>query len=233
MASIYDIVYDYIDTFYPNEKMNKEQKKTIHREVKKLLQNGWCSSELYMGFKDASKKKAKPTLNATQLFRGKRRKKENLIEPGTFYYHNDLRLTSAPPKREIDYDSGEIKVINEEYFLEMKASYTVDDLIKYYSRQTGVKLPAYEQKRYIGTFNWLVGVYGVEMVLFMIDITVNMYMADDQPMPYSPLDIQKYKREAKQIRDQKITENVHSGGNKIVRKKRLRSNRNRRSTSVG
>jgi hypothetical protein len=226
MASIYDIVYDYIDTVYPNEKVDKEQKKTIHREVKKLLSNGWCSSELLKGFKGAKKKDA--TLSVSQLFRGKKRSLQNLLKPGTFYYHNELRLTSAPPKREIDYDSGEITTINEPYFLEMKASYTVENLIRYYARQTGLKLLEHELSRYKGSFNWLLKTYGVELILFMIDATINLCVSEDMPMPYSPLDIQRNQNLAVETRNQKITENTYSGGNTIVRKKRSRPNRNRR-----
>lgn len=227
MASIYDIVYYYIDTFYPQEKLDKEQKKTIHRQVKKLLSNGWCSSELCEGFKNAKKKRQSPTLYVSKLFAGKRPKQVNLLEQGTFYYHSELRLTSAAPKREIDYDSGEIKIINEPYFLEMKASYSVEDLIRYYAKQTRIKLLDHEISRFKGSFNWMIKTYSLEDILFMIDATVNMSLAEDLPMPSSPLDTQAYIKDGRDARNQKVTETVQSGGNKIVRKKRTRPNRNR------
>lgn len=227
MASIYDIVYNYIELFYPKEKLNKEQKKTIHQQVKRLLRNGWCSSELCEGFKNAKRKRHEQTLHVSKLFTGKKPRNINLLESGVFYYHSELRLTSAPPKREIDYDSGEITVINEPYFLEMKASYTVDDLIRYYAKQTRIKLLDHEISRFKGSFNWMLKTYSLEDVLFMIDATVNMCMSEDMPMPQSPLDIQAHIKDARDARNQKITETIQAGGDKIVRKKRTRSNRDR------
>lgn len=229
MTSIYDIVYDYMDLFYSGVPLDKEQKKTIHAEIKKLLVAGWCSSELSSTFKMVKRKSPDlQTLKASTVVKGKRKKEVNLLKQGKFYFHNALRMTSPPPKREIDYDSGEITSISTPYFLEMRASYTVDELVDYYGRQIGTKLRSHEKARYIGSFKWLLKTYDVEMILFMIDATVNMCIAEDMPMPYNPLDIQKYMKEAELAYNQKQTETVVSGGKKIVRKKRVRRNRVRR-----
>ena len=229
MASIYDLVYTYIDLFFQDDRLTKDQKKTIHRDMKRLLRNGWCSSELYAAFKTAHRKKSTPkTLHVAKVLSGKRPVMRNLLDPTLFYYHSELRMTSAPPKREIDYDSGVITTINEPYFLEMKASYTVEDLIKYYAKQTRLNLMEHEINRFKGSFIWLLKTYNLEEVLFMIDATVNMCMAEDLPMPDSPLDIQRYLKDGRLARNEKVTETVHAGGNKIVRKRRTRSNRNRR-----
>jgi hypothetical protein len=225
MASIYDIVYYYMDLFFKGTKLTKEQKKTIHREVKKLLSNGWCSSELYAHLKAAKRKNPnKQTLYVSSFFGGTRKERLNLMDPDTFYYHNELRLTSAAPKRQIDYDSGEILVINEPYFLEMKASYTIEDLIQYFARQTRIKILEHEMQRYVGSVKWMLKTYGLEDILFMIDATVNMSMAEDLPMPESVLDVQRYKGEGRDARNLKVTETIQSGGKKIVRKKRTRTN---------
>lgn len=223
MTSIYDIVYDYMGLFYEGKRLSKEQKKTIHQEVKKLLQAGWCSSELYSAFKGVKRKSPDlQTLKVSTAIRGTRKQEVNLLKQSTFYYHNALRVTSPPPKREIDYDSGEIKTIDTQYFLEMRASYTVNELVDYYGRQLGTKLRSHEKSRYIGSFKWLLKTYDIEMILFMIDATVNMCIAEDMPMPYSPLDIQKYYREAELAYNEKRTETIVSGGNKVVRKRRTR-----------
>lgn len=219
MKSSYDLVHDYVRIFYKNEKTSKEQKKAIHTEIVRLLRNGWCSCELYKGFKDFHKKfPEKQTINVARLFTSKRNVKKNLLTPGTFYYHNDLKLTSSPPKRTIDYDSGEITVINDPYFLEMKASYDVDDLVAFYMRQVGGGRPS-DIKRYRGSFEWLLRSYGLEEILFMIDSKVNTAMAEDMPLPDSPLDIQKSYRDALVTIDLKKTETMVAGGDKIVRKK--------------
>lgn len=223
MASIYDIVYDYIDIFYTDESPTREDKKTIHSEVKKLLELGWCEEELVKGFKEGKKKRPDIySAKVSQLFTPKKPKRINLIRPNVFYYHNDLRLTCAPPKREIDYDSGDITVINEPYFLEMKASYSIEDLIHYYRRQVGTS-KSDDNNRFKGSLLYLLKSYTVEELLFMIDIMVNTCKADDLPLPSSPLDSQKYYKEAKEVINLKKTETIQAGGKAIVRKKRIRT----------
>lgn len=223
MASIYDIVYDYIDTFYRDESLSREDKKTIHSEVKKLLERGWCADEIIGGFRTAKGKRPDNiSLKVTRLFTAKRPKQINLIKPGVFYYHNDLRLTCAPPKRDIDYDSGKITVINEPYFLEMKASYSVEDLVHYYKRQVGTGR-SNDTNRFKGSLLYLLKSYSIEELLFMIDAMVNNCKAEDLPLPDSPLDSQKYYKDAKEVINLKITETIHAGGKAIVRKKRTRT----------
>lgn len=223
MESIYDIVYDYIDTFYRGVKLSGDDKKTIHHEVRKVLAKGWCADEIMKMFKEAKRKRPSfQSLKLSCLFTAKSRKKLNLIHPDVFYYHNDLRLTCAPPRREVDYDSGEVKVINEPYFLEMKASYSVDDLVYYFQRQTNSKKG--DPNRLKGSFGYLLKSYKVEEILYMIDVMVNTCLSEDMPLPDSPLDCQKHYKDAMKMRDNKRTETILAGGKKVVRKKRVRSN---------
>ncbi len=218
MVSIYDLVYDYIEKFFQDERLTKEEKKTIHRGIKKLLALGWCSEEIQRVFKQF---KGKPTLDVERLFKGKKKSSINLIHPNIFYYHNDLRLTCAPPKREMDYETGEIRSVNEPYFLEMKASYTVENLVDYYLRQVGTHHKK-DVNRFIGSFKWLLKSYKVEEILFMIDACVNTAKSEDLSLPESPLDIQKHHRIALENWNLKRTHTIQAGGNKIVRKKRTR-----------
>lgn len=222
--SIYDLVYEYIDIFFPNEKLKGSEKKIVHKEIKLLLKDGWCEDELISNFRIFRRKNREVrTLHARKTCVKKSKKRKNLLDCSEFYYHNDLRLTSPPPKREIDYDSGEIKVINEPYFLEMKASYSVEDLVKYYGRQCGLRLRDDEIRRYAGSFNWLLKIYTVDAILFMIDAAVNICRSEDQPLPRSPLGIQDYERSARENYDKKKTETVISGSDKVVRKPRKRN----------
>lgn len=218
MMSIYDLVYEYMDIAYEDEKLSGKDKRTIHQEITKILKRGWCVEDILKVFKSSKSQ----TLQVSRLFTGKKKKLQNLLEPNRFYHHNNLRLTSAPPKRELDYDSGEIKVINEPYFLEIKASYTVSDLTIYYARQVNQSLTKDKKVRYEGSFNWLLKSFDVEQILFMIDATANYCTAEDQPLPHTPLKIQDFYQEGKMMFDNKKTEAVIARSDKIVRKKRLR-----------
>jgi hypothetical protein len=219
--SIYDIVHEYLSLF--KKKATKEFRRTVKNDIKELLANGWCADEIIKVIQQ--KHRSKPDVNnmyPSFWFATKRPKKRNLLTPGKFYYHNDLRLTSPPPKRELDYDTGEIKIVsNVPYFLEMKASYTIDDLIRYYAKQFRIKITKEDWSRYQGSFNWLLKNYKLETILFMIDATVNHCEAEDLPVPSTPLEIRNYYREALEAKNAKKTEAVLSGGNKIVRKKRM------------
>lgn len=216
--SIFDIEDDYVGMVYDKTTPTKADRKTIRAELRALLNSGWCSSELYDGFRNT---KEYETPFVSDLFEGKRPRMKNLINTGTFYYHNDLRITSPPPKRMIDYDSGEITTISDPYFLEMKASYTMEDLILYYVRQVG-NIHRPDHQRFEGSFNWLMKFYTVQQILFMIDVMVNTCQCEDLSPPESPLDIQRFYRDARIIYTEKKTETLIAGGKAIVRKNRTR-----------
>lgn len=222
MTSIYDLVYDYIDRFFSGKKLDKDKKKTIHAEFRKLIKAGWTSPELYAGINDWHRKHPdKPTIFVSNLFAAKRPKSRNLLEYGRFYYHNALRNTSPPPLRAIDYDSGEITTISEPYFLEMKASFDVEEVADYYCKQFEIKANKHEKSRIVGTFGYLLKNSDVERIMFMIDVAANECRAEDLPPLKTPLDITDYAKEALSIFHEKKTEAVLSGGNKIVRKQRM------------
>jgi hypothetical protein len=223
-VSIYDLVHEYIRIFFKNEKVKKEKKKRIHNEIKELLAKGWCADELMEGFKAYKKKypDAKTTL-VTTMFTMRAKKKKNLLKPGKFYYHNDLRLTSRPPRKEIDYDSGEIKTISEPYFLEMRADYTIDDLVNYYIKQFRLNPHPNDRKRYRGSLQYLLKQESLETLLFMIDANANYCQSEDRPAPRTPLDITEFAKEALEAKSAKVTETALAGGKRIVRKKRVRT----------
>ena len=219
MQSVYDLVEEYRDIFCPDEKFTKEDKKLLLTTLKETLDKGFTSEAIIRAFHVYKRKNDDLELDVTIIVRGKP-SVYNLLNSKKFYYHNALRLTSAPPCREIDYNSGEIRIINQPYFLEMKASYSIDDLIDYYIKQIRPSNHANAKARFKGSFNYLLKSYSVEEILFMIDALANNVMSGDRRKPNTPLDIAHFYDEAMEMRDRKRTETVLSGGKKIVRKKR-------------
>ena len=220
MYSVYDLVEEYRDIFCPDERFEREEKKQLVRTLKECLDAGWNSAEIIQAFR-VYKRTGDDYLefDITRMMEGKSRV-PNLLRSRTFYYHNALRLTSAPPRREIDYDSGEIRCINEPYFLEMKASYNQDDVVDYYIRHVKPQMKPGIKNRYKGVFTYLLRSYNVEEILFMIDVTVNNILSNEIRKPNTPFDIEKFYDDAMMMRDNKKTETMQSGGKKIVRKKR-------------
>lgn len=219
MYSVYDLVEEYREVFCPDEKFEREDKKELVRSLKECLDKGWNAHEIIQAFRVYKRKNNELELDIMLMMRG-RSSTPNLLNSRRFYYHNALRLTAAPPKRQIDYDSGEIISINEPYFLEMKASYNVDDLVGYYVRHLKPDIKRETVTRYKGTFGYLLKSYNVEEILFMIDAMTNHVLSNDARKPSTPFEIEKFYNDAKDMRDNKKTEAVLSGGKKIVRKKR-------------
>lgn len=219
MYSVYDLVEEYREMFCPDEKFEREEKKQLVQSLKACLDRGWNSHEIIQAFRVYKKRNTDLEFDASKMMRG-RSATPNLMSSRRFYYHNALRLTAAAPKREIDYDSGEIISINEPYFLEMKASFNADDLVEYYVRHIKPETKRDAIGRFKGVFSYLLKSYNVEEILFMIDALVNHVLSNDARKPSTPFDCEKYYTEATEMRDKKKTEAVLSGGKKIVRKKR-------------
>ena len=219
MYSVYDLVEVFRDTFCPGERFTKEEKKMLVATLKEMLDKGHTAESIIRAFQVYKKNNDYIEFDAELIVKGKP-KVYNLLRSKTFYYHNALRLTSAPPRREIDYNTGEIKNVNEAYFLEMKASFTIDDLVDYYIKQVRPTNMNNARARFTGSFNYLLKSYSVEEILFMIDVHANHIMSGDRNKPSTPLDITHFYDIAIEMRDNKRTETVLSGGKKIVRKKR-------------
>lgn len=230
MTSIFDLVHDYIDRFYLDVEIEKDEKIAIHRDIKRLLKRGWCAEDIQRRFRQVdrspnmrSQVRKRIGTQVRKLFDQLKPESQNLLSPSIFYYHNALRLTSRPPKRQFNIDEGTFVRINDPYFLEMRASFTVEELVAYYARQFGMRLHRQEYSRYIGSFNWLLGMYDVELILFMIDESANMVKAENYKPPRKPMDIDKYKADAIRTRERKRSEAVIAGVNEVVRRKRTRS----------
>lgn len=221
MYSVYDLIEEYRDIFCPDEAFEKEEKKQLLQTLRQSLDAGWNSNEIIQAFRVYKRGNDYLEFNVMKMMRGKSRQ-PNLLKSRRFYYHNALRLTSAPPKREIDYDTGEIVCINEPYFLEMKASFTQDDLVDYYIRSVKPQMKPGIKNRYKGVFSYLLGSYNVEEILFMIDVLVNNVLSNEARKPNTPFDIEKYYDDATMMRDNKKTETMYSGGKKVVRKNRTK-----------
>lgn len=221
MYSIYDLAYAYIQRFY-TEEPTKENKIEIIRTFEDLLYQGWTSDDMIKVFRAFKTKHPDETPNLDALFNKLAKKEDNLLRPDCFYYHNQLRLVPGPPRRELDYNSGEIKKISEEWFLEMRASYTLDDLADYFERQFHVSFSHHDRKKAIGAFKYLLKTYTLEMILFMIDAASNYIIYDDKSTrDFNVLNLSDYRSLAESALSEKRTETKLSGDDKIVPRKRV------------
>ena len=96
----------------------------------------------------------------------------SLTKKKQFYYHHTLQIASRPPH----YDIKLKKEVIEPYFLEMKARYTMNDLIRYYYNKLDIDAELADERRDIGRMQALLKKYdrlsfvdALDFVLCLID----------------------------------------------------------------
>ena len=225
-SSVYDLTFDYLNRFYEKEEMTDTLKREVYVTLYGLLMEGWTDEELIreMNFFEKQSPDCRPySFFNWMMSRSGNKKNENLIDPRHFYYHNELRILPPPPKRYFDYNEGIVKKIETEYFLEMRSSYTVFDLIQYYYKQFAGKVDANrDSRRMVGAFKHMLRFHTLEEILFMIDVASNLVVAGDIVVRGNePFFIEEHKAQAMLAYHEKKTEAVQAGDDKVVPKKRV------------
>lgn len=227
MYSIFDLSFTFIERFY-DEEPPKEEKIQIIRDFEELLIYGWTLDEIQKVLRTFIAKHPNVRPDIPKLFSKVNCKRANLLTQGVFYYHNQLRITPGPPKRDLDYNTGEIIRIDEEFFLEIRASYTIDDLADYYIYQLAITPSVQERTRLIGAIRYLLKQYPIDLLLFMIDQATNyLQYGDKSRRDYNPLNLSDYRGEAEGAMNEKATETKLSGDDRIVPRKRVFTFRSR------
>jgi len=188
-----------------------------------LLSLGWTAEAIERGMKEYSRMYPDREMDLITFFAGREKRSNNLLRCNTYYFHNILRNIPKPPVSEVDYEAGTITKTSEPYYLEMRASFSLDDLYDYYlSHESLYDKTGLNPKKIRGGLEWLVRQYGLELVLYMINIAADALISNDQPPLDSVMDIQDYLRFAKEALQSRITDVKMTGDDKIVPKKRIR-----------
>lgn len=222
MYSVYDLAYYFIKRNNLYE-IGPIGKKNIINEIVEALNNGATDNDIY-------KKITKVKENYTSYVRFFKdiRPNGNLLEHSkiarcinkeTLFYHNELRLKPNAPLVKFDLDSGEMVKEEQEYFLEMRASYTVDDICDYISRKEFLRKAVDNRPRAIGGLKVLIKRYSVDKLLFIIDAANDSCSARSVYLK-SVLDISDYECEGLSNYKRKITECAISDTDKVVYKRR-------------
>jgi hypothetical protein len=223
--SIYDLAFGYIKLFYKTADVPIAIKKKSIMDFYNLLDKGWTIEELRIHIKDFyHETKGSIIMNLENHFDRIKPKNINLLKPMNIYYHNELRITTPPPVVDFDYNTGEMTRTIENYFLEMRASYTTDNLTQYFTTKPGlVANETMTYNRIKGMLRWLTESYNIDLILYMIDVANDVIVTNNLNKLKMPSDIKEYYSEAKEIMQNKITETKISGGDKIVPRTRVLS----------
>lgn len=220
VLSVFDVCYEIVKTI-PKEHITKELKKSLLGDIKELLSKGWIAEHILKTVLSSKINFSKANSKIIPLFNEKVPSVKNILKQNIFYLHNQLRISSKPAQIDFDLNTGEFKKVVEDYFLELRADFTMDELIEYYFKHTNL----YENKsksliRAKGALAWLVEKYSLEQVLFMIDEADNHIQSCNLPKLKNILDVQDYYAAAKETYQRRYTECRYNGVDKIVPRKR-------------
>ncbi len=212
MSSVYELAFNLINKNY-KEIDNKTKVKIINKIIE-VLQNGSTYHSINSKIQTCpiNSEDVERYLESTRISGS-----SNLINFNTFYYHNELRVVPPAPEVYFDLNTGDFIREPFEYFLEMKASYTIDDLINYLQTKPSMSLLFNNKSRLVGGLNSLLQKYNIDKILFAIDHTDMVY---DRRFLKNIFEIEEYIKEAEDSYNIKMTESVVNGTNKIVPKKR-------------
>lgn len=218
--SIYDLSIDYIKNFYTHEPSVNEKKKII-KEFIKYLSIGWNQVEIFKHLESIKKNKSLINdcfLEKALKFYTKDIKLRNLIDPTEIHYHNQLRIFPGRKVVKIDYDKGIFKSSNEKNFLEMRASYTVENLYEYFVSKEDMYIERLkDKKQFIGAFNWLLSKFEVDEILFMIDKAESKVINDSKSLKLkSPLDLKSYIEDGQKALTSKKNALIYNDADNII-----------------
>ncbi|WAT23593.1 hypothetical protein O0R52_21595 (plasmid) [Bacillus halotolerans] len=134
----------------------------------------------------------------------------NLMEKDVFYYHSELREMSSPPKIIRDQESGKLIRQSEDFYLEMKSRYTLQDLMNYWYKKMNIQPTDHLMRQDEGKFKYILGNYTLDEVLFAIDASVILRKERQQRLLRNAFELDKYIEDARDFIRRK--ENMHKMG---------------------
>lgn len=145
-----------------------------------------------------------------------KRDPNNILEHGKFYYHPALQVAPPPPVViQLDDGTFQSSYDNQEFFLEVKESFTFEDLVAYFYKvmehdSTGFK------ERDIGAFKHIMKSYDIDTVLYTID--ASRFLAEDymKPLPKNPFEIRDYVEDGMQVLEERKNTCYMEGLDRVI-----------------
>lgn len=181
MYSLYDLAYICL------EKNNNLDKGLLLKAIAEGMDNGGNATYFINSINRINKGSEEDFYNTCRIGGN-----GNFIDSKKFYYHKELKICSKPPTVDFDIITGSfVTVENEKRFIEIKASYTIDDLIEYLKTKPNFKNTIVAKGKIIGALNYLINRYGIDLLLFLID-TADLFFINKQRYPSNVFEIEDY-----------------------------------------
>ena len=144
---------------------------------------------------------------------------DNLIKQGIRYYHKELSLRNDIPPVQYDIDKGTTSSTDFEFYIEPAASYTMDELIKYFYSKNMADTTEYNYNRMAGIFKYKIESYGLDKVLFMIEAAYRAFEGEHKKFSIQEFD--SYSSTASRYLEEIANNCKYSGGEQYVCRKRM------------
>ena len=144
-------------------------------------------------------------------------KTNECIVPGQFYFHPELQLTS-PPMRFL-FDSETMSVVettSEPFFLEIKDSYTAEDVLDYFQKETGIEL--LRPQRYVKQILQMVEDHGLDLVLYLFDAGPGFCQEEGLPLPTVPVFYEEFLPRAKEMYERRTNDSKEANLDHVHRR---------------
>lgn len=135
----------------------------------------------------------------------------SLLKKNVFYYHNSLQLIPPPPK----WNAETLQSSSEDFYLEMKIQYNIDNLLEYYYKAMKIESMDYNKDK--GAMQYLLNKYKIEgmenvdIVLLLIDEAhANEYVIN------SPLKLQDLEMEVISLAKHMVANSKSKRSNEII-----------------
>jgi len=115
---------------------------------------------------------------------------DNLLMPMKFYYHQALQITPPPPVV-VQLPDGSFHSSYEPFYLEIRESFTVDDLVDYFYSKAAMTASTTRDKDK-GAFRHMLKTYDVDFLLHLIDEAFAQALDRGAQIPHEPFMIQEY-----------------------------------------
>lgn len=179
-GSVYDLAALYIKLIV---KHDIEDKMGVVKQFASILDNGYTYEIILRDILNAFYSNTPLNFNKYSSPCGL-----NLLKQGVMYYHKELKIINKLPVVVHDIDAGTLTSTPTEFFVEPRASYTLDDLTKYFCSKEMTDMQEYPIKRLQGILKHMVDKYGIDKVLFMIEACSRMFNAEKKWFSISDFD---------------------------------------------
>lgn len=199
-VSTYDLAFEFINRAY-EEEPSKEIKAKVIRDMTSAVDSGWTKELIMYRFdKEVLDEsiKLREFFSPSLINKLKSHQRNVLVSSNrSIYYHNELRVMPRGAEVIWDIDAGVITPQKQEFYLEMRSSITIEQIMDYYLSKFGIRKADIVLNRYLVTLSSMVSQHGADLVLFMIDLMANAVFADGLKVPNSPISLTDYMSEAK------------------------------------